>query len=217
MDNYMDRNEGLNRDSSRSQHAGQDSMITGYFHDKDTAENAYRSYLDRGYDPKDINVIMSEDSRRKYYDSDLAKASSSDRSRTHSMGSDTSMSDSTMDSASGDRMKEGMGVGGAIGGIVGATLGAIAAIGTSLAIPGLGLVIAGPIAAGLAGAGAGSLSGGLIGALAGWGIPEDKARRYEEGVRSGGILMGVRRDPSRDYSDLENDWRKYDIDNDMHR
>ncbi|STX51227.1 Uncharacterised protein [Legionella busanensis] len=207
MDNYMDRNQGMNKDSSRSQsfNRGQDSMITGYFHDKDTAENAYRSYLDRGYDPKDINVIMSEDTRRKHYDSDLTKA-----------GSNSNLSDSSSDLADdhGDRVKEGMGVGGAVGAIAGATLGAIAAIGTNLAIPGLGLVIAGPIAAALAGAGAGSLSGGLIGALAGWGIPEDKARRYEEGVRSGGIVMGVRRDPNRDYSDLENDWRKYDIDND---
>ena len=37
--------------------------------------------------------------------------------------------------------------------------GIIAAIGTTLVIPGLGLVIAGPIAAGLAGAGAGSITG----------------------------------------------------------
>jgi hypothetical protein len=52
MDNYMDRNEGQKRDTSRSQNFdhNRDSMITGYFHDKDTAENAYRSYLDRGYD-----------------------------------------------------------------------------------------------------------------------------------------------------------------------
>ncbi|MGQ3889476.1 hypothetical protein ACQUW5_10640 [Legionella sp. CNM-1927-20] len=208
MDNYMDRNEGTNRDSSRSQtfNRNQDSMITGYFRDKDSAENAYRSYIDRGYDPKDINVIMSEDTRRKYYDSDIARASSNS-----SMSDDSDLSDNRVDD--GDRVKEGMGVGGAIGAITGATLGAIAAIGTNLAIPGLGLVVAGPIAAGLAGAGAGSLSGGLIGALAGWGIPEDKARRYEEGVRSGGIVMGVRRDPNRDYSDLENDWRQYDNDN----
>ncbi|STX28706.1 Uncharacterised protein [Legionella beliardensis] len=204
MDNYMDRNEGMNRDTSRSHH--NDSMLTGYFQDKDSAERAYRSYIDRGYDPKDINVIMSEDTRSKYYNSDIARAS------TGASQSDLD-NDSTMNNGADDnRMKEGMGVGGAIGGIVGATLGAIAAIGTNLAIPGLGLVIAGPIAAGLAGAGAGSLSGGLIGALAGWGIPEDKARRYEEGVRSGGIVMGVRRDPSRDYSELENDWRQYDID-----
>ncbi len=208
----MDRNQGMNKDSSRSQtfNRDQDQMITGYFRDKDTAENAYRSYLDRGYDPKEINVIMSEDTRRKHYDSDLARASSN-RNLSDSELSDSDIADDNVD---GDRVKEGMGVGGAVGAIAGATLGAIAAIGTNLAIPGLGLVIAGPIAAALAGAGAGSLSGGLIGALAGWGIPEDKARRYEEGVRSGGIVMGVRRDPNRDYSDLENDWRQYDIDND---
>ena len=41
---------------------------------------------------------------------------------------------------------------------------AVAAAGTSLAIPGLGVVIAGPLAAALAGAGAGAATGGLLGA-----------------------------------------------------
>ena len=56
---------------------------------------------------------------------------------------------------------------------------AIAAIGTSLVIPGLGLVVAGPLAAALAGAGAGGTAGGLIGALVGHGMPEDRTKKYE--------------------------------------
>ena len=47
----------------------------------------------------------------------------------------------------GSKAAEGAGVGGAIGGTVGAILAAIAAVGTTIAIPGLGLVIAGPLAA----------------------------------------------------------------------
>src|SRR4029077_4906852 len=80
---------------------------------------------------------------------------------------------------------DGLGIGGAIGGKVGAVLLAIAAVGTAIAIPGLGLLVAGPIAAALAGAGAGGVTGGLIGLLIGTGIPEHRAKVYETGVRGG--------------------------------
>jgi len=69
------------------------------------------------------------------------------------------------DSELGNKAMESAGVGGAIGVTAGATLATVAAIGRSIAIPGLGVVIAGPIAAALAGAGAGGLTGGIIGAL----------------------------------------------------
>src|SRR6266516_2223567 len=74
---------------------------------------------------------------------------------------------------------------------VDAVLAAIAAVGTAIAIPGLGLIVAGPIAAALAGAGAGGATGGLIGLLVGTGIPEHRAKVYDTGVRGGGILLGV--------------------------
>ena len=83
----------------------------------------------------------------------------------------------------GTKAAEGFGKGSAIGGGIGAALGAIFAIGTSIVVPGLGLVVAGPIAAALAGAGAGGATGGLVGALIGAGIPEDRAKLYESGIR----------------------------------
>jgi hypothetical protein len=58
-------------------------------------------------------------------------------------------------------------------------------------LPGLGLVVAGPLAAALAGAGAGGAAGGLIGALVGAGIPEHRAKVYDASLRAGGILIGV--------------------------
>lgn len=79
---------------------------------------------------------------------------------------------------------EGAGVGGAIGAAVGALLAAVATVGTSIAIPGLGLVIAGPLASALAGAGAGAAAGGLLGALVGLGIPEERVRRGAQGMRA---------------------------------
>jgi hypothetical protein len=114
--------------------------------------------------------------------------------------------DGTPDSDLGNKAMEGAGTGSAIGGTLGAIVGAVAAIGTNLLIPGLGLVVAGPLAAGLAGAGAGGLTGGLIGGLIGHGIPEDRARRYEEGVKNGHIVMGVRPRNDEDATYLRNEW-----------
>ena len=143
-------------------------LITGLFPDRDSAERGYAALSERGYTKDDINVVMSEDTRKNHF-------SSNDK-----------------DSELGTKAAEGAGVGGAIGGTVGAILAAFVAVGTSIAIPGLGLVIAGPLAAALAGAGAGAATGGLVGALVGWNIPEDRAQQYGEGIRNGGILMGVR-------------------------
>jgi hypothetical protein len=107
----------------------------------------------------------------------------------------------------GTKAAEGAGKGSAIGGTVGAVAGIIAAIGTSLVIPGLGLIIAGPIAAGLAGAGAGGIAGGIIGALVGSGIPEERAKLYESGVKKGNIVMGVKPRNDEDAKYFEEKWR----------
>lgn len=80
-------------------------------------------------------------------------------------------------------------------------------------IPGLGLIVAGPIVAGLAGAGAGGIAGGLIGALVGAGIPEDRAKLYEKGVKDGRIVMGVHPRNDEDAKFFENDWRSNKAEN----
>src|SRR5690606_32606168 len=59
--------------------------------------------------------------------------------------------------------------------------------------PGVGPVVAaGPIAAGLMGTGIGAAAGGVLGALVGWGIPEEEAHYYAEGVRRGSNLVAVK-------------------------
>lgn len=158
--------------------------VHGLFRDRESAEGAYRSLTERGYGKDDINVMMSDETRKKYYPE----------------GTDT-------DSEVGSKAMEGLGAGSAIGGTVGAILAAIAAIGTSVALPGLGLVVAGPLAAALAGAGAGGLTGGLVGALVGSGIPEEHASRYDEGIRGGGIYMGVNAREDADAEHFETEWR----------
>jgi hypothetical protein len=59
----------------------------------------------------------------------------------------------------------------------------------------------------LAGAGAGGATGGLIGALIGAGIPEERAKYYEEGIKNGGTVIGVRPRNDEDAEYLENNWR----------
>ena len=148
----------------------QGSTTSGIFRDRDSAEKAYQSLHERGYGKDDVNLMMSDDTRKNQFNDQY------DAQRTEL----------------GDKAMEGAGVGSAIGGTAGAIIGAIAAIGTSVALPGLGLIIAGPLAAALAGAGAGGLTGGLVGALVGSGIPEEHAAEYEQGIKNGGIVMGVK-------------------------
>jgi len=86
---------------------------------------------------------------------------------------------------------EGALAGGGTGLLVGGALGWLAGIGT-LAIPGIGpLLAAGPIVAAIAGAGVGSAIGGIAGALIGLGVPEIEAKRYEEEIKRGRILVSV--------------------------
>ncbi len=158
-------------------------IMTGMFTDKESSESAYKSLRDRGYTDDEINVMMSDETRDKYYGE----------------GKD-------VDSELGSKAAEGTGIGGAIGGTLGAVIAGIAAIGTNLFLPGLGLVVWGPLAAALAGAGAGGVAGGLVGALIGAGIPEDRAKVYEEGIKGGGTVLGVRPRSTEDADYFENDW-----------
>jgi hypothetical protein len=166
---------------------GRSRMVTGLFRDRDSAERAYGSLGSRGYSKDDLNLMMTDDTRKKYFaDDDNAPKSDLDT-----------------------KAWEGAGKGAAIGGTVGATLAAIAAIGTTVALPGLGLLVAGPLAAALAGAGTGAATGGLVGALIGHGIPEDRAKAYETGVKNGGIVMGVNTRNDEDAEYFENEWKNY--------
>lgn len=158
-------------------------MMTGMFRDRESAEKAYGSVASRGYTKDDVNLLMSDKTR------------------------DTHFGNDTVETELGSKAIEGAGVGSAVGGTLGAVIAGIAAIGTSILIPGLGLIVAGPLAAALAGAGAGGLTGGLVGALVGSGIPEEHAVRYEEGIKDGGIVMGIQPRNDEDAAYFENEWK----------
>jgi hypothetical protein len=165
----------------QTNNSNKSQSVTKLFNDRNSVEGAYKSALNRGYSEKDINVLMSDDTRKKYF----------------ADGKETVIGDKSMD---------GLAIGGAVGGTVAGLTAAIAAIGTAVVVPGLGLVVAGPLAAGLLGAGAGSIAGGLIGTMVGLGIPEERVKEYENGIKQGGILMTVKPRSDQDFKELNTEW-----------
>jgi uncharacterized protein YjbJ (UPF0337 family) len=164
------------------------TLVTGLYDTPASASRAYDALTTRhGYAPSDINVLMTDDTRQRHF-GDVAPGT---------------------ELSGGTKAAEGLGKGAAIGGGVGAALAAIFAVGTTVVVPGLGLVVAGPIAAALAGAGAGGATGGIIGALIGAGIPEERVTRYTEGLGRGGIVIGTRARDERHAAELERDFREY--------
>ena len=156
-------------------------MLTGTFRDPASAETAYSDLVRRGYSDKDINVMMSPETREKYFSHGKTEI--------------------------GNKAAEGGATGAAIGGVTGVIVGLLAAAGT-LALPGLGIVLAGPLVAALAGLGAGGAAGGLVGALVGAGMTEERARLYEHDIKNGGIVLGTKTRSAKDAEDLEKEWKK---------
>lgn len=163
-----------------------EKMVTAVFRNRLDWKNAYEWLLNRGYTAQEVNLLMSEHTRTSY----IAEG---DKNATKA----------------GTKAEEGMGVGGAIGTVVGATVGAIAAIGTSILIPGLGIMVAGPIAAALAGGGAGAVTGGTIGGLVGLGIPEPNAKAYQDALRDGGVVIGVTPHNSEEVDKIKKEFERH--------
>jgi hypothetical protein len=168
------------------------NIVTNSFRDRESAERGYDAITARGYKSDDIHVLMTDDTRKRLFKHGKDK-------------------DKDGDTKLGNKALEGAGVGGAIGGAAGAAAVGLAAAATSLAIPGIGLVIAGPLAGALAGGAAGATAGGLIGTLVGAGIPEEKAKRYEQDLKNGGIVVGVEPRNDEDARYFEDEWRRESI------
>jgi hypothetical protein len=160
----------------------QHPIMTSSFRDRESAERAYNAIAARGYKDDEIHVFMSDETRKRLFPKD---------DKGHM----------------GNKALEGAGVGGAVGGAVGATVVGIAAAAAALTIPGLGLVIVGPLAGALAGGAAGAAAGGLVGTLVGAGIPEDRAKVYETDLKAGGIVVGVTPRNDDDSRYFETEWK----------
>ncbi len=164
--------------------SGNRRMITGLFSDGQSAERAYQACIERGYEMGEVNVVMSEDTRKRLFSDDSGTTPQLAR-----------------------REAEGGELGGPTGGRVEMLVTIFAAVGAALALPALGFVVAGPLAAALTGAGAAGLVAGLIGTLGDWGIPQERVRLYEAGIKDGGILMMVEARSDEDARQIEQHWK----------
>jgi hypothetical protein len=164
--------------------SGKRLTITGLFSDGQSAERAYQACVERGYEIGDVNVVMSEDTRKRLVSDDSATTTLLARKKA-----------------------EGGELGGPTGGRVEILVTIFAAVGAALALPALGFVVAGPIAAARASAGAAGLAAGLIGALGDWGIPQERVHLYEAGIRDGGILMMVEARSDEDARQIGQHWK----------
>jgi hypothetical protein len=163
-----------------------DHLITALFHSRQDADRAYEALRERGYTTDDISVMMAEDTREHYY------------------------GDEHTEIVEGSKAAEGAGIGGAVGGTIGGVLGAIAAAAAPVVFPGIGIVLSGPLAAALAGAGAGGLGGSVLGGLIGAGIPEERIKHYERGIKEEeGILLAVDAKSQADADYIETLFNKY--------
>jgi len=164
---------------------GRIPLLTVMFPDKESAESAYNFLLEKGHAKEDINLAMSHDTRERYYSAKEVPTTDS----TNIVLKDA-----------------------AIGGVVGASIvgiiAAVVAVGTTIMIPGMGFIIAGPIAAALTGAGAGGITGSVVGALVGAGIPESHAVLYKEGIEKGHIMMSFHPRTDEDMVMFGRQWRE---------
>jgi hypothetical protein len=126
-------------------------LATRLFDGGTSAERECEALVAPGCSPKDVNVLMTEEGRKEHFGD----------------GATTGFDNKAF---------EGAGVGGGIGAVAGGALAAIA-VATTVAAPGFGSLVAGPLVAALAGAGAGAVAGGAIGALVGAGIREERAHQ----------------------------------------
>lgn len=151
-------------------------LITAIFRDQVSAEQAYQCISERGYDEREIDLIMSDETHKRFF-------SNGTKSRfAPNMAAESELADD-----------------------IGAISAAVTAIGTSLVIPGVGLIAAGPAAAALTGSGPGA--GGLMGALIGRGVPEERVEHYEQEIKEGGILIGVQTQSDRDAQYFKQQWK----------
>ncbi|HVE49082.1 MAG TPA: hypothetical protein VNG69_05615 [Casimicrobiaceae bacterium] len=162
------------------------TMVTGVFSDAESVERAYRAAEKQGYSIDDLNVVMSDETRQRYFSQDQP-----------------------ISTELASKSAEGGELGGPTGGRIGIALSIVAAVGAALVLPGLGLVMAGPVAVALAGAGSAAVAATLIGALSDWGLPEERVKHYDDAIKNGGILMALKTRSPDDARDIESQWRDF--------
>ncbi len=153
--------------------------ITGLFNDRAQAEKAYQGLLARGYEAAEISLVMSEETKQREF--------------SHPPNTELA-----------HKVAEGAEVVGALGGTLAALAAALATLGSTVALPAMGLALNGPLATALTSAGA---SGGhWLDALIGWGVPESHVHGFEDELHRGSILIAVRAHSAAEHGQIEREW-----------
>jgi hypothetical protein len=153
----------------RTTGTGRQRRAIGVFSHRRDAEAAIRDLRDSGFNMNQLSLVGKD----------------------VQSGTPAGAGDMTSRTKADEGAKAGAATGGALGGLTGLLVGLGA-----LAIPGIGPVIAGgalatALATTAAGGAIGAAAGGLSGALIGLGIPEDRARFYNDRVNRGDYLVMV--------------------------
>jgi len=162
---------------------GEKSLLSGLFADGAAAERAYQACVERGYEIEDVNVLVSEDTRRQLL-------ATGDEAKAELV----------------ERKAEGGELGGPTGGRTGILMTVFAAAGAAILIPTAGVIV-GPVAVALTAAGAAGATAGLISVLADWGVPAKRIRRYERDIGKGAILVAVATRSEDDARALAKEWK----------
>ncbi len=166
----------------------------GIFSNRREAEYALTELRDAGFNMDRVSVIVKNADR----DDQIGGAGVSDRK--------------------GEQIEGGTKAGATTGAVMGSIIGLVGSL-SVLAIPGVGVATEVGVLLGntLLGGAIGAASGALAGALVGWGVPEDRAKYYDERVSQGDYLVvvqGTAEELLRAEGVLENrgllDWGIYD-------
>jgi uncharacterized membrane protein len=144
-------------------------MVLGIFSTRQYAEEALNALESKGYNPKDISILMKDKKQGKELAEDTG----------------TSVAGGAVSGAT-----TGAVIGGIAGLLAATVLPGIGAflIGGPIAAA---LGLSGAAASTVSGAATGALAGGILGALTGLGVSEDDAKMYESEINKGGILVMV--------------------------
>jgi Na+/serine symporter len=135
--------------------------VIGIYKTRQGASNAVDHLVREGFARENVSVLLSEEARTKWFALDK-----------HT------------------KAVEGAAVGGLTGGALGALVLGLTAAG-SVAIPGIGVLISGPLLAAITGAGAGGAAGSAVGGLLGLGIPEREVKHITRSLKDHCIAVGV--------------------------
>ena len=156
----------------------------------DDAGRAYEYLLSKGYDRDEIDVVMSQATREKFL------------SREGHPEGHTPERGEEDDEAAEKKVFKSAGAMAVVGGLSGF----LAALGASILLPGVGLIVAGPLAA------LGATTGALVGGI--YGVPladennekHSRTEELEKAMREGKILVRVTPKSQSDREEILQDW-----------